>query len=140
MHNGSFCFLIRQCSGLCSSSNTIQNNDEIITNYQEYALKLGIVSSPIWRHIWKQNKKFFRRLPNIQFIDAVIRKGTSTHYIPFPVCLQSGVSRRWERRVEYVVFQRTKLDQWTVWWGFKHLDDGEWKEREVFSGSTWDLH
>lgn len=40
-----------------------------------------------------KNRKFFRRFPDIQFIDAIIRKGTSAHYIPFPVCLLSGVRR-----------------------------------------------
>lgn len=64
----------------------IQNNDEIIANYQEHALKLRSVSSPVLRLLLKEKiESFFRRLSNIQFIDAIIRKDTSAHYIPFPV-------------------------------------------------------
>lgn len=35
-------------------ANMIHNNGEIIANYQEHTLKLGSVSSPIWKHLLKE--------------------------------------------------------------------------------------
>lgn len=40
----------------------IRNNDEIIANYQEHALKLGSVSSPIWKHLLKGKEKVFQEV------------------------------------------------------------------------------
>lgn len=43
-------------------ANMIQNNDEIIANYQEHALNLGSVCSPIWRNLLKEKEKDFQKV------------------------------------------------------------------------------
>jgi len=105
-------------------------------NSQEASIKRKLHSS-IWKGVFNENRSFlilhtnlFKRLPNVQFIDAIIRKATSAHYF-FPVCPRRGVSRVWEREVEDVVFERMKLDQWRVCQGLKHSKADERKKGEV---------
>lgn len=53
----------------------IQNDEEIITNYQECALKLWTVISPIWRHLLKA------KLKRILVRNAITQISVSQHSV-----------------------------------------------------------